>query len=487
MDLSYQRVMRSPHLSPALRRLTQGYIDTSKLLSELDALTACSHERRATFRRHELGRSALGNPLVGWTLGDPHLPRLICASQHHGPENYGASFSLHLSHLLLSDPLFTPLLKRFSFSFLPQQNPDALTARGNSLWMIEPSWESFVQHYQYDPRRFDVEHGVPPQRLAGDSSVPYRRPESEAFTRWVRAEHERYGAPIYYQSGHAWGILDAPLYLMYPNLSSSAPAHTTWAGAVQEMTATAPYQRLTPRPPLTDDYELPEWLEQGSEGFYVLPTREAFLKSNPDSQVQCSSMDVVAQLAPEARILVIEPPIFSSPLLTSNSPATHDTLEALKEAALLHERAVERCDQLWRARLEAQFDGLTVDDAYLSEREEDRALAQLRLETLERRGVGARWERLVDQRHRVQDHETESLPTGLARLATIDQHFSASNLLALAKRVTQDEALQRLSANSDKALSGAQLSPWAVEWGVFVYLCPLLATIFSEDSVSTHV
>jgi len=154
MDLSYQRVMRSPHLSPALRRLTQGYIDTSKLLSELDALTACSHERRATFRRHELGRSALGNPLVGWTLGDPHLPRLICASQHHGPENYGASFSLHLSHLLLSDPLFTPLLKRFSFSFLPQQNPDALTARGNSLWMIEPSWESFVQHYQYDPRRF---------------------------------------------------------------------------------------------------------------------------------------------------------------------------------------------------------------------------------------------------------------------------------------------------------------------------------------------
>lgn len=486
MNVNYRRVMRSPYLSKDVLRFAQEYIGTRELMTALVALEVFTNEKseRAPAQRltrHELGVSCLGATLVGWTLGDPGLPRLVCASQHHGPENYGASFSLYLSYLLLLDPLFTPLLSRFSFSFFPQQNPDALDARGNWDWMSEPRWERFVERYQYDPRRFDVEHGVPPKHLTGEVAH-FRRPEAEALARWLKGEQDRYGSLIYYQSGHAWGILDDPLYLMYPNLSQHDPSHTPWAQAVQRLTQSAPYAQLTTTPPLTDDYHLPEWLEQESDGFYVLPTREEFLKNNPDSQVMCSSMDVFAQLAPQARIMVIEPPIFSSPQLKSHSPATRAELDALTVAAGLHQEAVERCDQLWVEELAYQLNGSTVDQAYMSHHEQLRSIAQLRLETQERRGVGDRWARLVNERSCGDQPSVTPLRSGLVRLATIDQYFNAGHYLALASRVVTDPQLQALSARCQGELARAALSPWPVEWGVFVYLCPLLATVFSEDS-----
>lgn len=485
MKLSYQRVMSSPYLDDKIRNLTQIYLNPQALEQALKDLVEFIHTHQdqclnLCIQLHQLGQSTFGAPLLAWTMGDPYLPRMICASQHHGPENYGASFSLYFSYLLTKDPLFQPLLKRFSFSFLPQQNPDAILMRGNGQWMKEPNLKNFIQHYQYDPRHFDVEHGIPPIYLNGKDRPTFRRVESETLAYWIEQECQQYGAPIYYQSGHAWSILDAPLYLIYPNQSQTSTA-STWAKYIQNLNLDAPYHAVASEPPFTDDYDLPQWLSQHSEGFYILPTRNAFLKSNPDSQVQCSSMDVVAKHAPQARILVIEPPIFSCDQIKEGYSKTPTTIQQLVEAATLHQSAVNRCHDLWQSKLESQLGSLSVDEAYFHQDHTIRLLAQLRLETLERQGTQARWNRLAESLTQ-QKNSKKQLPTRLLHLAVIDQYFSASNYISLALKLIDDPELHDLFQQSLQVLSQCQLTPWKVEWGVFVYLCPILATTFSELS-----
>lgn len=477
----YERLITSPHLSDEALGFSSRYLSPDELRVALQEIIALAERTpHAYMRVHELGVSPLGCPLIGWTLGEPHLPRLICASQHHGPENYGAAFSVLCSHLLLSDPLFEGVLSRFSVSFFPQQNPEALERRGNLAWMREPSWERFIEAYQYDPRRLDVEHGVPPEWLPqGEvgALTNARRPEATALTRWMAEERKAYGAPVYYQSGHAWSLLDAPLYLMYPNLPLTHPTHPLWADRVSTLSALSPYKTLACAAPLNDDYELPAWPQEGRGGFYVLPTRAAFLKRNPQSEVMCSSMDIAHAHSPNARILVIEPPIFTSELIKGEAPSGVCEVEALKAAAQAHERALRRVDELWRSELSLRLQGEPLEQAYLSENAEKRALARLRLEGLERGGVGARWSRLADNLLSAEGRSPCELRAGHTTLATLDQHFSTANYLSLALSLTQDSTLKSLSEASHLELSKAQLTPWPVSWGVFVYLCPLLATL----------
>ena len=176
MNSLFNRMMISPYLNKTHHQLHSTYLMPSDVERELNSLhneiqhiNQLGSSPSVEFRIHTLGSSMSGlHPLKGWTLGHPKNPRILCANQHHGPENVGPSFCFYLSYLLLKDPLFTPWLNRYSFSFFPQQNPDALTLHDNSLWMREPTWETFLQFHQYDPRKWDVEHGVLPKWFKED-------------------------------------------------------------------------------------------------------------------------------------------------------------------------------------------------------------------------------------------------------------------------------------------------------------------------------
>jgi hypothetical protein len=232
---------------------------------------------------------------------------------------------------------------------------------------------------------------------------------------------------------------------------------------------------------MTDDYTLPPWLSERSEGFYALPTREVFLASNPNTEVMCSSMDIVTAHAPEALTLVIEPPIFSSELIKARGALSERDLSELRHAAITHQAVVDRCDQLWRERLSRELKGQALEEAYFHQDERVRSLAQLRLETLERRGVGERWAQLV-RGLKAQDHSTSELRSGHIKLASVDQDFSAANLASLTMRLCGDPTLEALYKQSLSRLVVAELKAWEVEWGVYVYLCPLLATAFGAPA-----
>ena len=170
-DSLYQQVMCSPHLSDHLHTLCQRFLSPDELSVELEYLVESAECREdIEVERESLGVTASGRELVGWSVRrrDREMrPIILSASQHHGPENIGASVALYVSHLLLDDEAFTPLLDQFQFTFFPQQNPDALEYRGNLTWMRDPhDLTQVIQHYQYDPRCVDVEHGVPHERLA---------------------------------------------------------------------------------------------------------------------------------------------------------------------------------------------------------------------------------------------------------------------------------------------------------------------------------
>ena len=97
----YHRVFYSPYLSEKIHHLHSTYLlpaDVHKAFEHLQRAVndQQNEDKNLHFRPISLGLSTSGeHTLIGWTLGRPELPRILCASQHHGPENIGPSFCFY--------------------------------------------------------------------------------------------------------------------------------------------------------------------------------------------------------------------------------------------------------------------------------------------------------------------------------------------------------------------------------------------------------
>ena len=533
-DSFYHRIFYSPYLSEQIHHLHSTYLfpsDVHQVFERLqqDIVEEQSHHEREQlyFRPHTLGRSTSGqHTLIGWTLGHPQKPRILCASQHHGPENIGPSFCFYLSYLLLKDPLFQPWLKRYSFSFFPQQNPEGLTVQGNHKWMQDPHWEKFVHFHQYDPRQWDVEHGVLSSWFDKQSLLLTRsdqayansfRTENLGLVQWIEQETSLYGPICFYLSGHSWDLLDAPLYLVYPNQNPESQKSQSWAQAIWQLTENTPYTSLTSHAPLTEEYVLPKWNAKSNvsstplDGLFILPTQSAFKAQNHASSVRQSTLDYVCSTSPQVYACVVEPPIFSSYLFKHQSFASKHTLSELIQAINAHQAIV---DQLTRA-LSSFIDhnrSISLEQIYASISQPlrrfthpsdlpDREFIRLICELKERQNLKAQWEKLLTRLQAESCSPLDQLTEGQLHLARANQVFHASNLLALSLRVFNNlDYLSKHTAHVDcaentklikslaesfesslKQLSSFKLQHWPISHGCFVYLNALWAYIDGDE------
>ena len=290
---AYQRVMRSPHLSSDVHALSARLLSPDELTVERERLFefARAHtEVKLTLEM--LGYTASGRALIGWSVtrapADKHdetrRPTILSASQHHGPENSGASAALYFSYLLIADSLFTPLLDQYRFVFFPQQNPDGLDRRGNLKWMSKPhDLECFVQRYQYDPRALDVEHGVPAltrhEPCAEGATRGFKRAETRGLIEWIQRELDRGEEITTYLSGHAWDLLNGPLFLI-SGAERSYPHQRAWIERVSRWMSLADHP-LNPAPPLSGDYVLgaPRCLNDERDGCDKLSSPRGFYQA----------------------------------------------------------------------------------------------------------------------------------------------------------------------------------------------------------------
>ena len=523
MSSLFDRVMKSPYLSSHFYMLHKQYLLPDDVLEALEQLKQeisllQKHHSKGSlfFRPHTLGMSTSGcSSLLGWTLGDPHLPRIVCASQHHGPENVGPSFCFYLSYLLMYDPLFQPWLDQYSFSFFPQQNPDGLMLQGNHKWMTDPHWKHFLHFHQYDPRQWDVEHGVLGRWFNQDfssQSTDSFRTETLGLIQWIQDEVDQYGPIYFYLSGHSWDLLDAPLYLVYPNQSPITDQSLRWSQRITQLSCDTPYRSLTPYAPLTEEYLLPPWHSTSTplDGFFVLPTQSAFKAQNKHTSVRQSTLDYVYSLSPDVYACVVEPPIFTSSLFQDSSSATPNDLQSLSQAIHLHQTQVNQLTLLLSEWVDLYTDNPSLALFSHSQNEQDREYVRLVCELKERQKVDTQWASLLTHLQSSLEQASSSsldsigvhptLTRGQVQLAQANQLFHAGNLTALGLRVlpflpirfkstpAQDQLIldfeKRLSASLKSIqdqLEIFKLEHWPISQSCFVYLNAMWAYIDSRS------
>ena len=528
----YHRIFHSPYLSEQMHHLHSNYLlptDVHKAFGNLQkAVTDYQKEDDALrFRHHNLGLSTSGeHALIGWTLGKPELPRILCASQHHGPENIGPSFCFYLTYLLLKDPLFKPWLEQYSFSFFPQQNPDGLTLHGNQNWLKDIHWEKFIQFHQYDPRQWDVEHGVlsswfdknklhlTTQNQACKNSF---RAETLGLIKWIEQETSRYGPIHFYLSGHSWDLLDAPLYLVYPNQIAESKKSQLWAQKILKLTKRTPYKSLSSQAPLTEEYVLPKWNTQSAQaptpqnGFFVLPTQSAFKAQNQTSNVRQSTLDYVYSTSPQLYACVVEPPIFTSKLFQDPSPTSKHGLATLMESINLHQATVNLLTNTLTSfydpsaiySLEQLYITIPNPLKYYSQATQETHRDYLRLicELRERQTVKQQWERLLNKLQADYKFSLDQFTEGQIQLARANQLFHTGNLLALSLRYFQQPEIvpcsnsnfeqsklntvcNTLSESYNEVLAALvpfKLQHWPISHSCFVYLNALWAFVEADE------
>ena len=478
-DPRYLRVMCSPHLKDELHDLCTRFLSPDELHLALNDLVKQLEIRDdIEVVQETLGTTAGGRALIGWSLRKPDQvkrPIILSASQHHGPENIGASVALYFSHLLLNDPLITPLLDRYQFTFFPQQNPDALEERGNLIWMREPyDLTRLIERYQYDPRCVDVEHGVPHSCLSTDPSkdhkgrplAHFKRVETAALVRWIDATLADGHSIAAYLSGHAWDVLNKPLFL----LSGSSAAHEqrrAWVERILSWVEIAPFE-LNPAPPLSSDYVLhsPDLdiplqsttdlplREHTSEsrslsGIYKAPHFDDFHSLNEQSAVMYSTLAYVETRAPEAVVVVLEPPIVDSDQFIErpDSLGVSRLREAFLTTCARHDLLVKSITRStgWSSRPSSQ----ELESQLLAHGGEgiQAFIARIILEILEQSEVYGVWERFF----RSIDSGALQLSLSASQLlvATASQQFATANLAAQILRLHDAQPRNTLLSDVD--------------------------------------
>ena len=106
IDSRYLRVMCSPYLNDEKHNLCQRFLSPDELEDLLEDLyTSAEVYSDVEVVSENIGVTASGRSLIGWTIrrsDDVKRPIILSASQHHGPENIGASVALYFSYLLLN-------------------------------------------------------------------------------------------------------------------------------------------------------------------------------------------------------------------------------------------------------------------------------------------------------------------------------------------------------------------------------------------------
>ena len=387
--------------------------------------------------------------------------------------------------------------------------------------MREPRWERFLELHQYDPRQWDVEHGVlsswfnregllsSDTEQAADKSF---RTETLGLVRWVEQETSQYGPISFYLSGHSWDLLDAPLYLVYPNQSPDTRVSKSWTELITQFTSQSPYSSLASHAPLTEEYMLPKWGNQSTsftslyDGFFVLPTQAAFKDQNQNSSVRQSTMDFVYEKSPEIFACVVEPPIFTSHLFQHNSKATELDLSALLQSIKTHQTIVDQLTNTIVSLTDSPHASLqqiisSIDqplrrftDHY---NEGDRIFIRLVCELSERQGIEVMWKNLFKRLQQDSKSPLDLLTDGQLQLARANQLFHAGNLIATSLRLLENchnvsadlpsitssssaKLLKYLTAYHEEILcelAPLKLRHWPIKQSCFVYLCALSAFI----------
>lgn len=253
----------------------------------------------------EIGRSRTGEwPLYAILVGKLEKGKrvILWASQHHGPENEGATaavaFIEFMGELCAQNDDFRRVLDGNVFVILPQQNPDGIALEGNWKWMKEPSLESYLLNYQYDVRAEDCEHGIP----LDDDEQSNVRPEPLAFKGYVDRLCHQVGPMHFYLSGHSWSIHGGSLFLVK---SKRTHLFANWATRLLYMLNNLEIP-LKQFPPISGNYMLPEILP----GFYELPMTAEMQKQKPGIGLKTHTLEYLFAYKNTPLVAVVEPPVF---------------------------------------------------------------------------------------------------------------------------------------------------------------------------------
>jgi len=166
-------------------------------------------------RVEKIGRSREGRTIFGARISKHEDNPTICAiGNNHSEEVMGTFTSLFLIRKFAEDAEFQSILDDFSFSFVPQANPDGVVLNlewikkffGSSTTSSEELYKEFLLHQYRDLREEDVEHGIPIEGTSSDI-----RPETNAVKLFIE-DHKKID---YFISLHGKALSGGVLFYCY--------------------------------------------------------------------------------------------------------------------------------------------------------------------------------------------------------------------------------------------------------------------------------